>query len=94
MKLIATSDFRNPDPLILEAEDSLLHESHIHKGCRFSIGGNLPFEKLSASQKKLIVELNVAGRIIEESQKELAARIDAEVELEEKKNAPAPANKK
>ena len=95
MNLIAASDFRNPDPQLIEAESELLHEMHIHKGCRFSIGKNLPLEKLSQSQKNLVATLNREGRIVSDTQKDLVARIDAEVEHEKKKNAPAsPAAKK
>ena len=82
MKLIATSDFRNPDPENIDHANRI-HELHIHKGARFQIGGDLPFEKLPASQKRLVTELNVAGRIIGEDQTEKAKAIDAEVAAEE-----------
>lgn len=89
MNLIATSDFRNPDLQLIEADSELINPLHIHKGARFSIGESKPFDKLNAAQKRLIVELNAAGRIVEDTQKELVARIDAEVKQEKEKNAPA-----
>ena len=79
MQLIAASDFRNTAPDKIEVESGVKHSEHVHKGARFSIGGNLPFEKLTASDKKLVVELNASGRIISVEQKELAKRVDSEV---------------
>lgn len=92
MKLVATSDFRNPNVEKIDVGANKIHDLHIHKGARFSIGGDLPFEKLSAADKKLVVELNVAGRIVEESQKEKAKQIDDEVKADEA--AEAARNKK
>ena len=57
-----------------------MNEKHVHKGARFTIGGDTPFEKLSAADKRLVGELNNAGRIVDaDSQKDLVARIDKEV---------------
>ena len=78
MKLVATSDFRNPAPDKISVAGAL-HPLHVHKGARFSIGGDVPFEKLVSDEKKLVVELNNAGRIVEPSQIELVAKIDAEI---------------
>lgn len=94
MKLVATSDFRNPDVETIDVGADKVHDLHISKGDRFEIGGELPFEKLSAEKKKLIVELNAAGRIVEASQTEKVKAIDAEVAAEKKKAASKEAPKK
>ena len=94
MKLVATSDFRNPDVEAIDVGADKIADLHIHKGARFAIGNDLPFEKLNASQKKLVVELNAAGRIIEESQKEKVAAIDKEVAAEKAKATETKAAKK
>lgn len=83
MKLVATSDFRNPNPEKIDVGDDKIHDLHIHKGARFSIGGDAPFEKLSANDKKLVVELNASGRIVSEDQTEKVKQIDAEVKADE-----------
>jgi hypothetical protein len=88
MKLVATSDFRNPRPSSID-HDERQHESHIHKGARFDIGGDLPLEKLSVDDKKLISLLNSAGRIVEASQTDKVKAIDAEVAQENKRLAAA-----
>jgi len=96
MKLVAASDFRNTSPDRIEI-DNHLHVQHVHKGARFTIGGDAPFDKLPAQDKKLVVELNSAGRIVEESQKEAVAKIDEEVKLADtiaKKKAAAAAGDK
>lgn len=85
MKLVAASDFRNPDVESIDVGADKIADLHIHKGARFEIGGELPFEKLNASQKKLVVELNAAGRIVEESQKEKVAAIDKEIAADKAK---------
>ena len=87
MNLVATSDFRNPDPETIDLGADAKHKLHVHKGARFAIGGDLPIEKLSASQKKLVAELNAAGRIVDEGQKEAVKAIDAEVAADAKKAA-------
>lgn len=85
MKLIATSDFRNPDPEGIDVGNDKVHDLHIHKGARFAIGGDKPFEQLSARDKRIVTELNAAGRIVEVSQKESVALIDSEVAADNKK---------
>lgn len=90
MKLVATSDFRNPDPETIDIGNDRVHDFHISKGARFQIGQpDQPFEKLTGPQKKLVVELNAAGRIVEESQKDKVAQIDKEVADEKRKASPA-----
>ncbi len=84
MKLVATSDFRNQAPDKISVAGAL-HPQHIHKGARFSIGDEKPLEKLTPEEKRLVVELNCAGRIVEPSQVELVAKIDAEVATESRK---------
>ena len=64
MNLVATSDFRNQWTDKIEIEDTP-HELHIPKGSRFSIGGGLPFEKLSQVEKQIVTLLNSAGRILD-----------------------------
>ena len=83
MKLVCASDFRNIAPDKIQIEDAL-HELHVHKGARFEIGGAAPFDKLQASDKRLVVELNSAGRIVSEDQTEAVKKIDAEVAQAEK----------
>lgn len=83
MKLVATSDFRNTDPDNIKVEDEL-HEKHVHKGARLTIGDELPLDKLSAAQKRIVAHLNAGGRVVEESQKEAVAEIDKEVAAEAK----------
>lgn len=78
MKLVCASEFRNIAPDKIQVEDAL-HDLHVHKGARFDIGGAAPFDKLTAGDKKLVVELNAAGRIVSEDQTEAVKKIDAEV---------------
>lgn len=80
MKLVAASDFRNTANL--EIEDAL-HPAHVHKGARFTIGAELPVEKLNAGDKRLLAELNAAGRVVEASNTKAVEQIDAEVKTEE-----------
>ena len=61
MKLVATSDFRNQAPEKISVAGAL-HPLHIHKGARFSIGGDSPLEKLTPEEKRLVVELRRAHR--------------------------------
>ena len=89
MNLVAATDFRNPRPVSqggsqgIEIENAL-HELHIHKGARFNIGGDLPLDKMSAADKRLVAELNAAGRIVDEDhQPELVKQIDEEVDRAE-----------
>jgi hypothetical protein len=84
-KFVAASDFRNPDVEKIDVGADKIHDLHVHKGARFEIGGGLPFEKMTAADKRLVSELNAAGRIVYDEQKELVARIDAEVEADKKK---------
>ena len=97
MKLVCASDFRNTTPDRIEIDDAV-NAKHVHKGARFTIGGDAPLEKLSAADKRLVGELNNAGRIVDESQKDLVARIDEEVKqaatIEKKKLAAAESPKK
>lgn len=79
MHLVATSDFRS-SPLI--KCEGALHPLHIDKGARFSIGDDKPLEKLSPAEQRFVAELNCAGRIVEASQVELVAKIDAEATAE------------
>lgn len=78
MKLVSTSNFRNPQPGKITVAGAL-HPQHIHKGARFEIGGDAPFDKVEPDDKRLVTLLNTAGRIVEASQVELVAQIDAEV---------------
>ena len=94
MKLVATSDFKNTHPDKIEV-DNALHPAHVHKGARFSIGGDLPIEKLAASDKMLVGQLNNSGRIVYETQTEAVKKIDEEVaRAEESKEKPAKGGKK
>ena len=73
---MATSDFRNTNKIKIEGA---LHPLHIHKGATFELDENDgPTAQLNGS-------LNAAGRIIDpDKQKDEAAKILAEVELEAK----------
>lgn len=88
MKLVATSDFQNPRPATIDHADRE-HDLFIHKGARFSIGEDAPFEKLAPEDKKLVALLNSAGRIVAEEDKDKVALIDKEVTAEKKKAAAA-----
>lgn len=81
MKLVATAAFRNtaPDKIIVAGAQ---HPGHVHKGARFTIGGDTPLDQLTPDDRRLVVLLNTAGRIVEESQVELVAKVDAEVKAE------------
>lgn len=81
MKLVAVSAFRNTNPGRIKVEGAL-HANHVHKGARLSIGGDLPLEKLSQEDRDLVVLLNIANRIVEPSQTEAVAAIDAEAKAE------------
>jgi hypothetical protein len=63
------------------------HKAHIHKGARFSLGDDAPFEKLTPADRQIVVLLNIAQRIVEETQVELVAKIDAEVAADAAKQA-------
>jgi hypothetical protein len=76
MKFVSTANFRGSPLIKCEKQ---IHPLHVHKGARFSIGGDLPMEKLTPAEQKFVAELNIAGRIVEVSQVELVAKIDAEV---------------
>ena len=79
MKLVAASNFRNTVPAKIEIEGAL-HPLHVHKGARFTIGGDMPFEKLTASDRQLVAGLNIAGRIVDaDSQPDKVRQIDREV---------------
>lgn len=78
MKLIATSDFRNPQPGKITVAGAI-HPQHIHKGARFQIGGDAPMDKLNPEDLRLVTLLNGAGRIVEPSQLEQVAKVDAEI---------------
>ena len=78
MKLVATSSFRNTAPAKIIVADQIA-PLHVHKGARLEIGGDAPFEKLTPDDKKLVTELNIAGRIVEAERTEIVAKIDAEV---------------
>lgn len=86
MKLVATSDFKNPRPDTIDHAERE-HDLFIHKGARFSIGDDLPFEKLNGDDKKLVTLLNSAGRIVAEDDKEKVAMIDKEAGMEKKRLA-------
>lgn len=95
MKLVATSDFRNTHTDKIDVGDDKIADSHVHKGARFSIGGDVPLEKLSGADKRLVAELNAAGRIVYADQTEKVKAIDAEVAAETKKvKAAQPADAK
>jgi hypothetical protein len=85
MKFVSTSAFLNtaPEKIIVAGA---LHPRHVHKGARLSIGGDLPLEKLAPTEQRLVAELNIAGRIVEESQVETVAKIDAEVKADAAKS--------
>jgi len=88
MNLVATSNFRNTSPEVIDVTDPL-HPNHIHKGARIQIGGDKLIDQLTAGQKRLVAELNAAGRIVDaDKQKDDVKRIDAEV-IAEKKQADA-----
>lgn len=87
MKLVAASDFRNPAPDKIKVAGAV-HALHIHKGARFCIGEDAPFEKLNPQEQRLVVLLNTSARIVEESQAEAVAKIDAEVKADAAKRKP------
>lgn len=79
MNLVATSDFRNQWTDKIEIADTP-HELHIPKGSRFSIGGDLPLEKLSQGDRQIVTLLNSSGRILDaDNQKDKVAIIDKEI---------------
>jgi hypothetical protein len=76
MRLVATGNFRGSPLIKCEKQ---INPLHVHQGARFSIGGDLPLDKLKPEEQRFVAELNIAGRIVEVSQVELVAKIDAEV---------------
>lgn len=81
MKLVATANFLHTNSEIKLAFDKpQKNPRHVAKGARFSIGGDLPFEKLSPRESIYVTLLNREGRILSPEQTELVARVDAEVE--------------
>ena len=79
MNLVATSDFRNTNPDLIEV-DGALHANHIHKGARLTIGGEAKIDKLTAAQKRVVAALNAAGRVVDEDEQPAKVKeIDAEI---------------
>jgi hypothetical protein len=74
MKYIAVNDFPNPpgNPIVLgdgqkhtlDANGKEL-KNHIHKGAQFSIGSATEYKNLSPSDKTLVAQLSVSGKIAE-----------------------------
>lgn len=91
MKLIVTRDIANVKPLGLDAVAlKLVHENHIPKGTRFSIGKSEIFKDLLATEKVIIAEL-ISSRsaiVVNAENDELVKKIDVEVAAEAKRNAP------
>lgn len=77
MKLIAKTSFRNPGQAI-EIEGAQ-HPDHIHQGAIFTIGGDLPFEKLKKADQMLVVTLNAADRLGDANNPEIVKKVNAEV---------------
>lgn len=77
MKLIAKTSFRNPGQAI-EVEGAQ-HPDHIHQGATFTIGGDLPFEKLKKADQELVKTLNAADRLADATNPEIVKKVLAEV---------------
>ncbi len=82
MKLISTSSFRAPVGVEIVFEKKSVHPLHVGKGARFSIGGETPLEKLDVKTQRVIAELNISGRIVDASNTDAIALIDAELAAE------------
>jgi predicted HTH transcriptional regulator len=66
MKFVATKDFANVRYLSLTVPDAV-HPRHVHKGARFSIGGDQPFGLLPQDDQQRIKNLRGAGCIIDDT---------------------------
>jgi len=90
-KFIATSGFKNTFGAEIE---NAQHPDHIHKGSIFSIGvdakgDDIPLDKMGKDDKQLakrfgkewqlIAHLNLSGRIADATNKDVVAKIQAEV---------------
>ena len=84
MKLIALSDFRNTHEIEIE---NPIHEKHVHMGAIFSIGGDLPLEKMKQEDRLLVAALNAAGRIGDATNPETVKAVQAKVAAEKKREA-------
>jgi hypothetical protein len=87
MKLVAIKNFTNVKSLDLDPKDAgLQHPLHIHKGCRFAVGKSEVFKELNETDKGIVTQLFSSGSAVVDcdANKEIVARIDSEVKLEER----------
>lgn len=91
MKLIALRNFRNTQNLDLDEDGKFdpIHESHVHKGAVLSIGGNKEFKDLSKTQQSIVFQLNAANCVGNANDKDVVARVKAEVDEDAKAEAKA-----
>lgn len=95
MDLIALKDFRNVQHLRLKEEDKdgkvtstvdgSIHDDHIHKGARFSIGTGKTLkdvQKQDAALAQAIASLSVAGCVGDANDKELCRLVAEEIALD------------
>lgn len=94
MKLIALRNFSNNCGIEIEKPEN--HPKEVHKGAVFTINGDVPFEKLNATDKRLVMELQHANCVGDGNNKDVIEAVRKELEsegkrLERAKPAPAPA---
>ena len=85
MNLIALRGFKNnaKDQIEFAKDVDVLHEHGVHKGARFSIGGDKPFKEIRERKlQDLIATLNHAECIGDAGDSALCKRIDEEVKVE------------
>ncbi len=83
MKLIAIRDFSNNVPDKLDIKDAL-HDRHVHKGAIFTVGDELPFDKLTKPDQALVALLNYSKCVGDATNKDVVARVQAEIAAEKK----------
>jgi ABC-type branched-subunit amino acid transport system ATPase component len=92
MKLVAIKDFANVKPLgltIPETADGFVHANHVHTGFRFTIGKSEVFDDLTVPEQVTVAQLiRSKSAIIEnDKNKELIAKVDAQVKAQKKLDA-------
>jgi len=82
MRFVATRAFRNNCELEIKGA---LHPDHVHKSAVFSIGGDLPLERLTPSEQNLVSQLRSAECICDADDAERVRVVGDEIATEEKR---------
>ena len=89
MKFIAKRGFANVPAMkrFIRVEELTEHPGHIQKWHRFEIGTAVDFNGLSDNDKELVAHLFSAQVIGEAANKEVVAKVEAEIEADKKRAA-------